>query len=57
MSEFVKWFLVGFLALASLLSISSVGKPRKPTTGGEAATAVFLNALMAVLIVVFWGVS
>ena len=52
-----KWFIVGLVALSSLLVIGSVGKPRKPITPGSAATTVAINALFIVLIVVFWDAS
>lgn len=55
MATVVKWVLVGWLAMAALLVVGAVGKPRKPLTSGTAAVAVLLNALEIVAIIAYWG--
>lgn len=49
-----KFFIVGWLALGAMLSIATVGKPRKPLTPGTAAVSVALTAGLIVLIVLTW---
>lgn len=49
-----KWFIVSMFALSALLTIASVGRPRKPLTPGMAAGMVAHSVLYIVLIVVFW---
>jgi hypothetical protein len=51
-----KWTLAALMALGALLTVSGVGKPRKPTTGGVAAYVVVMDALFVTAIVVFWDV-
>lgn len=53
-AEFVKWVIVGMFALGALITITAVGKPRKPLTPGTAAYVVAVNALYIVLIAIFW---
>jgi hypothetical protein len=53
MSEFAKWFIVGMMALGALLTVSAVGKARKPLTSGTAAAAVLFNAVYIVAIVLW----
>lgn len=55
MSEFVKWSLIAFWTLGAVAVITQVGKPRKPTTGGMAATTVILVALQMVAVLTYWG--
>jgi hypothetical protein len=45
----MRWTLyaiAGFLALGAILTISSVGKPRKPITGRVAAATVVIDGLI-----------
>ena len=55
MSEFIKWTLVGWCALAAIVVVTQVGKPRKPITGGSAAITVVFCALEIAAILAFWG--
>lgn len=57
MSEVAKWLIVGLLALGAVLSISSVGKPRKPLEPRIAATVAVVNALVIAAILAYWGRS
>jgi hypothetical protein len=49
-----KWFLVGVLALAPLLTINDIGKPRKPHTNGDAVISVIVHVLVVWGIVSYW---
>lgn len=42
----------GLFATGSLLTITSVGKPKKPTTGGTAAAIVAVQACVIATLVV-----
>lgn len=55
MAEFAKWLIVGFLALGALLTVASVGKPRKPLEPGVATVTVLVNALLIAAILAYWG--
>lgn len=46
-----KWVLVAFTALAALLNVSVIGKPRKPLTPGLAVTILLLDAGYIALVV------
>lgn len=48
--NFMDWFIVGWLALGSVITVSRIGKTNKPTTPQVAAVALVVNA---VLITVF----
>jgi hypothetical protein len=54
MAEIAKWFIVGMMALGALLTVSAVGKARKPLTSGTAAVVVAANAVYIVAIVLWW---
>jgi hypothetical protein len=54
-SETIKWVIVGWTALAAIVVITQVGKPRKPLTGGTAAFSVIFCALEIAAIIAFWG--
>lgn len=56
MAEFVKWFLVGMLAINALLVVASVGKPRRTLKPSDAVAVVVFQAFYIVLIVAFWTV-
>lgn len=49
-----KWIVIGVISLGVLLTVGSVGKPRKPLEPGAAAVSVVLSAALIVTIVVFW---
>jgi len=49
-----KWILVGFFAFATLLTIGSIGKPRKALTPGNAVAVVVVNAVIIATIVIWW---
>jgi hypothetical protein len=53
-AEIAKWLIVGMLCLGGLLTVASVGKPRRTLTGGQAAASVAFNALYVTLIVLYW---
>jgi hypothetical protein len=56
----VTWFcrtLAAFITLGVLLTVSSVGKEKKPTTGGTAALVVLVQSLyVAGLVAIATGV-
>jgi hypothetical protein len=56
-SEIVKWAMVGLLALGVLLTITNVGKPRKPMTGSAAAKVALVSVAEIIGIVLLWGTS
>lgn len=43
--------VAGFLALGALLSVGTVGKPRKPLEPGAAALVVLFTAAMIVVLI------
>lgn len=54
MAEFVKWLMVAWLTLGALLTITVIGKPRKPITSGMAVAIVITMALEIVAILAYW---
>lgn len=49
-----KWLIIGFIALGALLTVTLVGKPRKPLTPGAAALTVLVCAVEIVAICIWW---
>lgn len=47
------WFLVGFFMYGGLVTITLVGKPRKPLQADVAAVVVFIDALVIAGIFLF----
>lgn len=47
------WFLAAFFLMSTVVTVSMVGKPRKPTTAGIAAAVVIIDALLIAGIFVF----
>jgi hypothetical protein len=54
LEQFAKWGMVGLMAFAALMTIVAVGKPRKPLTGGVAATTVAMQAVWITSILIWW---
>lgn len=52
--QIVKWAIVSVMALGALLSVGSVGKPKKSTTGGIAAAVVVVAAAEIAAILAWW---
>lgn len=50
----VKWGMVGLMAFSALVTVTAVGKPRKPLTGGTAAGIVLFNGAWITAIVTLW---
>jgi len=46
--------LILFFALGAFLTITQVGKERKPITGGTAAATVLIQAFIIVAILTWW---
>lgn len=46
------YIIAGWIAFSSLVIVSSVGKPRKPVTGGTAALVVALCAIEVAILVI-----
>lgn len=40
------WIVAAFMTLGAVSTVASVGKPKKPTTGGAAATAMLIDAVI-----------
>lgn len=57
MAEVVKWIFVGWLVFGTVVTITQVGKPRKPLTGGTAAFVAVFCALEIVAILAYWEQS
>lgn len=50
------WFFVAWVFLTAVMTVASVGKPKKPTTPGVAAWVVVICALIIAAIFYFgWG--
>jgi hypothetical protein len=49
-----KWLLVGVLSAGALLTVVDVGKPRKPISGGGAATTVAVTAYLVAGLLYYW---
>lgn len=47
------WFLAGWFLLGAVVTVSQVGKPKKPTTAGVAAGVVVIDALIIAGIFLF----
>lgn len=54
LEQVAKWGMVSLMAFAAMMTITAVGKPRKPLTSGAAATTVAVNALWITAIVTLW---
>lgn len=54
LEQVAKWSMVGLMAFSALLTIISVGRPRKPVTGGQAATVVAVQAVWIMTILTWW---
>jgi hypothetical protein len=52
----VDWFLIGWLALGTLVSIGQIGKPRKPLEAGTVVLVTIINAAIVVWILMSGGV-
>jgi hypothetical protein len=50
----VKCLVIRIYAFGTLLTITQVGKPCKPTTPGAAATVVAINTVLIVAMIVWW---
>lgn len=48
--EWFRWTLAGVIALGGILSVSLIGKPRKPLTPGVVAISVMIDAFLV------WGI-
>jgi hypothetical protein len=53
-AEWTHTTLAVFFGLGALLTISTVGKERKPTTGGVAALTVLVQALIIFALLYWW---
>lgn len=49
-----KWVIVAWLTLGAILTVTMVGKPRKPTTPGGTAGVVLITAAIVVIIILQW---
>jgi hypothetical protein len=49
------YVIAGWLAAGALVSVGTVGKPRKPTTPGAAAVIVILDAALVVTLILAAG--
>ena len=47
------WFLAAWFLLSAVVNVAYVGKPRKPTTAGVAASVVVIDALIIAGIFIF----
>lgn len=54
LEQMVKWSMCALMAFGALMSITSVGSPRKPLTGGQAATIAAVQALWIAAIIKWW---
>lgn len=45
MAHFVAYFLIGFIAVGTLLTVAAVGKPRRPLEARTASFVVLISAL------------
>lgn len=45
------WLVVALIAVSSMLTIASIGKPRKPMTSGTAVWVLLVNAALVWAIV------
>lgn len=52
--NWLAWFFIGTYAFAALYGVATIGKPRKPTTPGQAVLVVIIDAAFILLIVLFW---
>ena len=50
MSVVMAWVVSGLLLASMLLSIMSVGKPRKPMTAGQAAFVALMDVVLIALV-------
>lgn len=50
MSVVMAWVVSGLLLASMLLSIASVGKPRKPMTAGQAAFVALMDVVLIALV-------
>lgn len=50
----IKYAIIAVFALSAFSSVSSIGKPRTPVTSGLATYGVAIDALLVVLMQVFW---
>lgn len=45
-----QWVYLSFVILSALVSVSSVGRPRKPLQPGEAAIVLVIQGLLCLLV-------
>jgi len=50
MSVVMAWVVSGLFLVGMLLSITSVGKPRKPITAGQAAFVALVDVVLIALV-------
>lgn len=53
-STIAKWVMVSMFVIGALVTVNSVGKPRRPVTPGTAAWVLAVNAAYVVLIILLW---
>lgn len=47
------WIIVAVLGFSTLLVVANVGKPRKPTTPGDAVGVLLVNVIIIAVILTF----
>ena len=55
MGEWVKWILVGWMAIGPVAMVLIIGIDRKPVTPGAALTSMIISGLIICAIVRYWG--
>jgi hypothetical protein len=53
-SDWLQLFIILWFAVGAFLTITMVGKPRKPITGGQAAFVTLVAALLIGAILTWW---
>lgn len=56
-AAFVKWAWVGMVVLNIVITLSVIGKPRRPITPGLAAGLVLYSLAWATAVIVTWDTS
>lgn len=51
----LQWYVVFSCALNAVLTVAMIGKPKKPTTPGQAAIFVVFSALVVVFALTWWA--
>jgi hypothetical protein len=57
MADIVKWLIVAWLAIGALLTIGSIGKPRKPIEPSTAVIGAVLTTGIIVAVIAYWPSS